>query len=213
MLAILDTLAELSALDEINRSHARQFMALLRSLCVEFNSAIVCLFHPSIQGIASGSGSSGSTGWSNSARFRLYLTDEPGSDRRLLKTVKSNFGPSGEEIAIRWRDGIFEVDDGTPSVGEVGRLHVADRKFLELLDVFTNRGIEVSATHSLKSAPKVFADDDLAGRFEKKDFQAAMGRLLDAGEIRVEEYGSPSKRRSRLVARAAPQVLVDGDRT
>lgn len=32
---------------------------------------------------------------------------------RVLKTMKSNYGPAGGEIRVRWRDGVFIMSDGS----------------------------------------------------------------------------------------------------
>jgi RecA-family ATPase len=39
---------------------------MLRGLAINYQHATLMLAHPSLAGMASGSGSSGSTGWSNS---------------------------------------------------------------------------------------------------------------------------------------------------
>jgi hypothetical protein len=48
-------------------------------------------------------------------------------------------------------------------------------------------------------APNKFAKHTKADGVTKADFIAAMQRLLDAGHIRIEEIGPPSRRTSRLV--------------
>ena len=72
-LLILDPLADLFGGDEIKRPHARQFIGLLRGLAIKYSMTIVVLSHPSLSGMTSGAGTSGSTAWSNSVRSRLYL--------------------------------------------------------------------------------------------------------------------------------------------
>ena len=58
------------------------------------------LSHPSLSGISSGSGISGSTAWHGAFRFRQYLTstkpeagEQPDNDRRQLEFKKSQYGP------------------------------------------------------------------------------------------------------------------------
>ncbi len=67
-LLVIDTLADVFGGDEINRVQTRAFIGLLRGLALDFDLAIVLLAHPSLSGMASGTGSSGSTAWSNSVR-------------------------------------------------------------------------------------------------------------------------------------------------
>ena len=108
----LDTLADVFGGDEISRPQARKFITLLRGLCRRYDTTIMLLAHPSLAGMASGTGSSGSTGWNNSVRHRQYLTRvlstdgresiEQDPDLRVLKTVKNNYGRHGSEMRIRW---------------------------------------------------------------------------------------------------------------
>jgi AAA domain len=70
-LTIFDTLADIFSGEENQRSHARSFVGLLRGLSLQFNMATLVLSHPSLGGLQSGSGTSGSTGWSNSVRSLL----------------------------------------------------------------------------------------------------------------------------------------------
>ena len=64
-LVIIDALADAFAGDENNRSQARQFVGLLKGAARAFGCAFLCLAHPSINGMNSGTGTSGSTAWSN----------------------------------------------------------------------------------------------------------------------------------------------------
>lgn len=73
-LVILDTLADLFAGNESSRPQARQFISLLRGVALKYDVAFVVLSHPSLTGLASGTGSAGSTGWGNSVRSRLYFS-------------------------------------------------------------------------------------------------------------------------------------------
>jgi RecA-family ATPase len=106
-LVILDTLADLFGGDEIKRPHARQFIGMLRGLAIKYGVTILLLSHPSLTGMTSGTGTSGSTTWSNSVRSRLYFERPKGSegyeddDRRILTTKKSNYGRAGAEDALR----------------------------------------------------------------------------------------------------------------
>lgn len=73
VLLVLDTLADVFGGSEKDRAQVRQFVGLLRGLAIEADLATLLLGHPSIAGMASGAGTSGSTAWSNSVRSRLCL--------------------------------------------------------------------------------------------------------------------------------------------
>ena len=91
---VLDTSADVFGGDEIDRKQVRQFISLLRGICLRQHCSIVLLSHPSVAGMATGTGISGSTAWNNSVRSRLYLeADGKDQDARQLNFMKSNYGP------------------------------------------------------------------------------------------------------------------------
>ena len=106
---VLDTLADIFSGNEIDRNQPRVFIRTLRTLAMACNAVVIVTQHPSMSGIKDGHGMSGSTGWNNSVRSRVYLTrkkGEQGNDR-ILKTMKSNQGPAGGEVRITWQHGVF----------------------------------------------------------------------------------------------------------
>lgn len=211
-LVVFDTLADLFGGDENIRAQARQFVGMLRGLAIRHNTTALLLAHPSLSGISSGSGLSGSTAWSNSVRSRLYLERvidkadgeaiEPDPDLRALRTVKNNYGRTGGEIRLRWADGVFRLADGA-TVGTDGIQATqarAETTFMELLAAYDTEGRHVSAQPSSNYAPTIFSRDPRAKGIGRRHLADAMNRLFDAGRIRVEEVGPASKRRSKVVA-------------
>jgi RecA-family ATPase len=97
-----DAAADIFAGNEINRAQTRQFVTLLRGLAMATDSAVLLIAHPSLQGITSGSGLSGSTAWHNSVRARMYFQKAPGNDKslRVLEVKKNNYGPEQEDIRL-----------------------------------------------------------------------------------------------------------------
>lgn len=221
-LVVLDTLADLFAGNENSRPQARQFISMLRGVALRFDTTIVVLSHPSLTGIAAGTGSSGSTGWNNSVRSRLYfgrvLSEIPGEKRfeadpdlRLLTTTKTNYGRMGDEIRVRWNQGMFEPAGGNVSgLGALARDVAANEAFLRLLRLHEEQGIEVSPKPSPSYAPTIFAGHSKAEGMTKRAFKTAMERLLEAGKIRIEQTGPPSRRKQTLTAFA--EDSTDGDR-
>lgn len=205
-LIVFDTAADLFGGDEIKRGQVRQFIGQLRKLAIGLDCAVVLLAHPSVQGIQSGSGSSGSTAWNNSVRSRLYLTrpDDKGADPdlRILKTMKANYGTTGGEIKIRWKDGAFVLDDGRPPVGMAMVAAHAERVFKEVLSNLNRSGMRVSTGKGVNYAPTVMADMPGAEGVSKKALEAAMKSLLSRGEIKVIMEGPQSKQRQKLIVSA-----------
>lgn len=204
----LDTLADLHSGQENDRATARQFIGLLRGLAIRHDCAVLLLAHPSLTGMASGSGLSGSTAWNASVRSRLYLDRvvldgyEADPDRRVLRTVKANYGRTGGEIGMTWRKGVFVADAPETSLDRMAASAKAERVFLKLLDMFADQGRRVNATSGPTYAPKQFAEHPEAEGCTKRALKSAMEVLFNNGTLTVCQEGPPSKRIS-YVARAA----------
>ncbi|MER9900109.1 AAA family ATPase [Mesorhizobium sp. M0130] len=206
-LVVLDTAADLFGGDEIKRSQVRQFISMLRKVAMESECAIMLLAHPSVAGMQSGSGSSGSTAWNNSVRSRLYLTrpegkDDSDPDARVLTTKKINYGKVGNELRMRWQDGVFVLDDGKPTAASGLLNRRTDETFRSLLSAVNRTGQRVASTKGVNYAPTVLASRPDADGFTKKQFEAAMQRLLADGMVKVVWEGPPSKPRQRLIVSA-----------
>lgn len=206
-LIALETAADLFAGNENDRSAVRQFIGLLKRLAIDSRATVLLLAHPSLSGMASGSGTSGSTGWNNSVRARLYFSgikakgeDEPELDLRQLRVMKSNYGPSGETMNLRWRDGVFVPDGAPASLEQIAAERDVDGAFLHCLAVCAAQGRDASsAPTSHAYAPKIFEGMPQASGARKRALHAAMERLLASGMIRVETVGSAARSKQRLV--------------
>jgi RecA-family ATPase len=204
-LVIIDALADLFAGDENNRMQARQFIGLLKRPAKEYGCAFLCMAHPSLSGMNTGRGTSGSTAWSNSVRSRLYFeaakasdNSEPDTDLRLLSVRKANYGPKDHQITLRWKAGVFVPEAGTGSLDKLAVEAKADQVFLDLLRAMIEQKQSVSARPGPTYAPTQFAKRPNANGIGKDAFAKAMQRLLDRKDIWVEETGPQSRRRSRL---------------
>jgi RecA-family ATPase len=104
----LDTSADIFGGNEIDRTQVRQFIGLMRRLAIAGNSAVLIALHPSLTGISTGTGLSGSTAWHNSVRARAYLTSEKTEDGtdsglRQLDFMKNNYGPISASVTLQWK--------------------------------------------------------------------------------------------------------------
>jgi RecA-family ATPase len=216
-LIVLDTVADTFGGKEIDRAQTRQFITLARGLAIECDSAVVMSAHPSLTGISTDSGLSGSTGWHNSVRARMYLKRAPGDDTtlRALEIKKNNYGPVSETVLLRWRDGVYVAEGvGAPEkqaervLERLAAEERADTLFLTILRRFAEQGRNVSDKLSSSYAPSVFADEPeaKAAKASKKALTEAMARLFAARKIRVVTFGSPSKMRSKIVEAGAGEV-------
>ena len=210
VLVVLDTLADLHSGDENVRAHARQIVGIMRGLAIHHGCAVVVLAHPSLSGMGSGSGLSGSTAWNGSVRSRLYLEritqagDEPDPDARRLSIKKSNYGRTSGEIIMRWQDGVFVANAVENGLDRTAANVKAERVFLKLLRAFTAQERYVSVQPGPTFAPAFFSKHPDAEGCSKQALRAAMERLFTANKIRTAHHGTGAKLRSHIA-----EVQVD----
>lgn len=211
VLIVLDSRADVYGADEISRAQVRQFVSMLRRLGQDCGAGVVMLSHPSLAGMSSGSGSSGSTAWNNSVRSRLYFTRPSGEgadpDARVLTHSKANYGPRSDDIRLLRRAGVFEAVDGAPGTG-LGRVianNMVDDLFLQMLAQYAVQGRRVSDQTGANYAPALFSKDPIAAGTTAKGFASAMNRHFAAGRIKIEEVGPASRRRRQLVVAATEE--------
>jgi RecA-family ATPase len=214
-LIVIDTAADVFAGNEIDRSQTRQFITLLRGLAMATGAALILLSHPSLSGLKNASGLSGSTAWHNSVRARMYLAavkakaddgdedEEPaGNELRKLEFVKNNYGPAGNAVVLRWRDGVFAPEPTAGSLEDIVAAQKADEVFMSLLHRFSVEGRAVSHKPSVSYAPANFAKEKEAKEagIRRPALVAAMARLFVARRIRATMIGPQSRQRTQLEA-------------
>ncbi len=124
-LVILDTAADLFGGNEIIRFEANYFIKSVAGQLIKMAQtrgdklSVLLLAHPSQSGKSSGTGESGSTGWNNAVRSRLYLKrpgpeDGMSADMRILTRMKSNYASAGDEenLHLMWNQGVLQVVGG-----------------------------------------------------------------------------------------------------
>lgn len=210
---MLDNLADIFGGNENVKSLARQFIGILRGLALEFDCAVLLLAHPSLSGMASGSGSSGNVAWNNSVRSRLYLQRDKDSEgteidpnRRFLETKKANYAGIGTHIEMRWEAGRFVALDA-PDMSELDGIEGAEpeditakavRVFMEMVDRFNREGRPVSPSKGANYAPTLFAQHPFHCGVKKRLFEIAMDIVLGDGRAEVETVGPPSRQQKNI---------------
>jgi len=210
----IDTLSRAFAGNEIDRVQVYAFAQHMQALAAAAGGSVTILSHPSVQGINSGSGISGSTAWHGAFRFRQYLkgvkaddSDQPDNDLRELEFKKNQYGPRGENVVLRYQNGLFLPEGGASSLDKRGREFKADELFLNLLRRFEGQGRNLSHKKNAPTyAPSAFAKEDEAKKLHLKkiDFEAAMSRLFNTDKIHVEKYRQHSREFERLAERRHP---------
>lgn len=211
-LTALDVLADMFGGDENSRVQSRQFIGLLKTLARKHACAFLVLAHPSLTGMNTGTGTSGSTGWNNAVRSRLYLQTakasdgtEPNPNLRTLQGMKNNYGVPGGKIDLEWKNGLFVPVHGATGLDKMAAEAKIDDAFIAILKKFTTQGRDCSPNPGPTYAPVMFASEPEAKRFSKAAFASAMSRLLSANAIHAEGAGPPSRRRTKLALGETPK--------
>jgi RecA-family ATPase len=185
-------------------------------LAKKTGAGILLLAHPSLTGMNTGSGLSGSTAWHNSVRDRMYFSkikaggnsaaDEviPDDGLRQLVVMKNNYGPENERVRLRYRDGLFVLAQDS-SIEEAAAQAKIDEIFLQCLDMITAQGRHASDhPNSRTYAPNMFAKMPEAKGCTKAGLEAAMERLLRAPQ-RIKVVKEKRERARRQIGGADSQ--------
>jgi len=206
--------ANVYAGNEIDRSQVMQFVTLLNKIAVVANSGLVLISHPSLTGIASESGLSGSTQWHNSTRARAFLKgykqegtqDITANTKRELAFMKNQYGPLSSSVILEYRNGLFLPVEGTANANAAEKAERAKDVFLILLKRFNEQNRNVSANPGKNYAPSLFIKEQetIKAALSKFDLEKAMRELLNSNQIIQRDYGRPSRSHYRLVINDNP---------
>jgi RecA-family ATPase len=123
VLVLLDTAADMFGGSENTRREVNTFIkTYLGSIVITYNATVVLLAHPSLSGLSSGSGLSGSTAWENSVRARSYLSREEDSDDvRILSRKKSNYSDisGNNDIKLIWENGVLAIPSSPDALDRI----------------------------------------------------------------------------------------------
>ena len=212
---IIDTIADTYSGSEIDRAQVSAFVkSCLGRLAFEIGGSVIALGHPSQAGSQSGSGTSGSTAWSNSARSRLFMKYPGKTDRgdfRELEGKKSNYGPKGNTLKIRWHAGAFEaISSSAQSIGaeQLPQTDDAAEKAVVGALVSYGRNRLAMGKHSSYFAPKLLKahEPDGLAAFSVEEVESALRRLLARGAVKAETVDRDASRRP------VPGLVVVADR-
>lgn len=199
VLLILDIVTDFWVGSEINRHHVNAFVKrYLSGLARDFNLCVLFLAHPSAAGIASGTGTSGSTAWEGSVRSRLYLArpvNDKGdpdmeSDERILSLPKANYAKAGAEIRLRYQEGWLAPVALPGELAAEERAERCQAAFLDLVQWLAAKSMRVVEG---KNSPDFYAKklgqyQKVEGRrydFARREYEEAFVRLLSSGRVRL----------------------------
>jgi RecA-family ATPase len=186
----IDTLSRAFSGSEIDRPQVYQFAMHMQALAKVASGSVTVLSHPSLQGISSGSGYSGSTAWHGAFRFRQYLKgvkadagEQPDSDVRQLEFKKNQYGPIGEAIIVRYQNGLFLPEKGLSTIEQAARQQQVENVLIEVGKKLADMGQELSPKPQANNyAPTVIAKQSEAKGIRKPELVAALERLLPEGK-------------------------------
>jgi RecA-family ATPase len=142
VLVILDTAADLFGGNEIVRREVNTFTkTYLGGIVQRYNATVILLAHPSLSGLSSGSGLSGSTAWENSVRSRSYLhSDDDDNSIRTLSRMKSNYSGIGadSDIKLIWDEGVLCVPTTTEHFDKINNIPLKNDIILEVKYAWEN---------------------------------------------------------------------------
>lgn len=199
-LIVFDTAADGFSGNENIRPQVRQFVNLLRNLALAVDGAVVLTAHPSVAGMTTGTGVSGSTAWSNTVRQRAYLTRPEGDDvdpnERVLKTMKANYGRVGDTVRLRWKDGVFErLDPPMSPDNMVDRLEI-DNAIVDAVRELVTTGTRISADRNNPRSgfPNVLRTVQSCREMTFGMLLNAQARLIKSGRLIQVEVRTDSRR-------------------
>jgi RecA-family ATPase len=205
----VDTLSRAFSGSEIDRVQVYALAMHMQALAMVAEGAVTVLSHPSLQGINSGSGISGSTAWHGAFRFRQYLKgvqsepgEQPDNDLRELEFKKNQYGPRGESIALRYQRGLFLPERGVTDLDRLARKDKAQDVFMDLLRRFDGQGRNVSDKKTAPNyAPAAFASEAEAKKYQLKkvELEQAMRDLFQAKRITSVGYGRTDRNTTKII--------------
>jgi RecA-family ATPase len=186
----------------------------MNGIAIAGNCSVGILAHPSVAGMSTGSGISGSTAWHNKVRARAYMKametergDEPDPDAKSIQFMKNNYGRQGDTLQVRWQRGVYVLESAPNSLERLAEDQKVDQRFIDLLGQFYGQDRNVSDKQSANAyAPKLFSEQKGKDgkRISKRLFADAMQRLFEANKIHLESYGPASRGTTRLAVGPKP---------
>jgi RecA-family ATPase len=163
---MIDTVADVYGGSEIDRGQTTQFVKLMNGIALAGSCSVGILAHPSVAGMSTGSGLSGSTAWHNKVRARSYMKaletekdEEPDPDAKSIQFMKNNYGRQGDTLQVRWQRGVYVLESAPNSLERLAEDQKVDHRFIDLLGQFNGQDRNVSDKQSANAyAPKLFSE-------------------------------------------------------
>jgi RecA-family ATPase len=217
----VDTLSRAFAGSELDRVQVYAFANHMQAIAMVANGSVTVLSHPSLAGMASGSGISGSTAWHGAFRFRQYLIstkpesgEQPDNDLRQIEFKKNQYGPLGETIVLRYQRGLFLPEAGLSNIDKAAREATVDDAFLRGLRKLLEQGRDALAGYTSREyAPTLIAELPVIKNqgIRKRELEQAMERLLEGKKIHIGKTDGPSSKAKKRINFGPPLCPIENE--
>ena len=189
-LVIIDALYDVYAANINDSVQVRKFMRMIRKLCgVAPPCSVIVLGHPSMSGMASGTGTAGAMAWRNAARGFLYTTRTASKVEGVpaihkVEAKKQNYGKPDAVIEFYWDELFLPVLDDDKAAKAIKCRALV----LELIAEKNKAGEGVNLETHGNYAPRVFANHPKAQRYTKDELLEAINCLKANGVLVLKQY-------------------------
>lgn len=199
-LIVIDGLWNIYDGPENNRGIAYKVVTRLKEIVQATGATVLVTAHPSLSGMASGEGTSGSTAWNGAWRFRLLL-DRPernGIERRL-KSMKQNYGRDDDAIPLAWDDeaGVFVHDIAESGTIATLKREAERQRFVDTLwkVVKAGRRVTMGGRQAMSHVTKVYAQERDWRGYPAAKLEKLAQECWDNGLVRMGQVRDHSRRR------------------
>jgi RecA-family ATPase len=190
MLVILDTASDVFMVNENDRNAASFCVkTLLGGIIQKYGCTLLIVAHPSKSSMKNGVHDAGSTGWRNSVRSMLVLTNHENENlknHRWLQQTKSNYSAKLDPIRILWEKGRFVNDSGDEIIDNI--MEANTNIFLELVKEQCKTN-PIGLHHSSKPYLHGIVINDAKGKPMDKDMKNNIVNQLILDKIIEERKG------------------------
>jgi RecA-family ATPase len=183
---------------ENDRGQVTQLIDLFTNLAIEADGSVIPISHPSLQGLSTDTGISGSTQWHNAVRSRMYLKsakeadDEEENGLRKLEFKKNQYGPTNGTITLEWKSGLFLPLASASPFERAAR----EQEAMDKIKAAVKSGQRLSPNKYARNyPPAVLKGNGLS----KAELETALNKMLQNGRLKVESYGPASRGWEMLV--------------
>lgn len=185
---------------ENNRGIAYKVVTRLKEIVQATGATVLVTAHPSLSGMASGEGTSGSTAWNGAWRYRLLLErpERNGIERRL-KSMKQNYGRDDDAISLAWDDeaGVFVHDIEESGTVATLKREAERQRFVDTLwkVIKAGRRVTMGGRQAMTHVTKVYAQERDWRGYPAAKLEKLAQECWDHGLLRMGQVRDHSRRR------------------